>query len=303
MLERRFDICKLDNLDTESKKLWDRLLVLIQTGKVFPAFRKDEIHFYHAGGLLFKYDGSSFKRSLAYLKYYDDEAEKKYAHATGYHNEHKFIELTGVGFVESIDRFMKENYNRFGGEKSLERQVLDTFCSKTFTKNENIIVLDIEINFNTELDGEKFARKPDMLLLNKNTQELMFVEGKLSSHADIKSDNGQTKKPAVSKQLEIYNNLIAANGEEQICGEYIKHISYLNQKFMLGYKCSKLHVVPKTKLLVLDNGGYSMAQKQKVIDTLGEQVIWLDGDVTNASLDTVWREAGIVIVPQNNPAH
>jgi hypothetical protein len=284
----------------KEQALFSKLKDLVKDGKVYPAFRVDELHFYHAGGLLFKFTESSFKRSLAYLKRYDEVSEIKYAKAKGYCDEQKFIELAGLGFAENVSRFLCENRNKFEkGKNSLERRALSEFCSRALTTDDNIIVLDIEINFNTEQNGKKTGPKPDLLLLNKETREIMFVEGKLSSHEDVMGNDGKSRLPRVHKQLSLYNELIALTGEHVIATEYIKYFDLLKM-FNFNYTCSELHVLPKTKLLVIENGGCSETQKQHVIRSFGEDVIWLIGNVTKASLDTIWNKSGVVTVPEQD---
>ncbi|NCA93173.1 leucine-rich repeat domain-containing protein, partial [bacterium] len=52
---RSFDIEKIKRMTGESAALFERLKADVNAGEVFPAVRKDELHFYYKGGCLYKF--------------------------------------------------------------------------------------------------------------------------------------------------------------------------------------------------------------------------------------------------------
>ena len=245
--------------------LYEKLYADVLNGEVFPAVRINELHFYYKGGCLYKFAGGAFKRDKNYEKY-------------------------GAGFGElpPYERAKRENEEKFkrcsGGDA--ERQLLDRLCCHTFNpdKKTNVVVLDIEVNL-----GGRAVQKCDLVLLNAQTQEIMFVEGKVFSDGRVNVAVSFT--PEVISQVNTYSGAIC-NQCQNILEQYKRHIEILNGLFGSAYLPPEKLIMP-AKLLVYGtprnlnkNGEYTIA---KINGELGAgNVLWVtDGE--HPTPDEIWN--------------
>ena len=268
---RTFNRVQIDKMQKE--KLFENLKADVLKGEVFPAVRKDELHFYYKGGCLYKFSGGSFKRDKNYEKF-------------------------GVGFKEltPYERAKKETEARYrngaGGEA--ERQLLDRLYCHTFNpeNGSEVVVLDIEVNL-----GGQAVRKCDLVLLNTETDELMFVEGKVFSDSRVKVAIGF--KPEVIEQVNKYTVDIESQ-RQTISEQYARHIEIVNGLFGTSFRPPKAIITP-AKLLVYGtpqnptkNGKYTM---QKINAELGAgNVLWVEGR-EQPSLEDIWNSLAEIPLP------
>ncbi len=250
----------------ENSELFNRLKADVLRGEVFPAVRKDELHFYYKGGCLHKFSGGSFKRDKNFEKFGADFKE-----------------------LPAYERAKKENEIKFTNTcgKEKERRLLDKLCSRTFTTHSGgVVVLDIEVNLNGEVGR---GQKCDLVLLNTQTDELMFVEGKVFS--DRRVNVSPPNIPEVIAQVDTYTAAIAEQ-RHIIPEQYARHIGIINRLFGTAYNPPRRLIEP-AKLLVYDvpesptaNGGYSI---NTINARLGERnVLWVKAGGEPA-LESIWN--------------
>ena len=130
---------------------------------VFPAVRKQELYFYYKGGCLYKFSGGHFSRDPRFELYNQNTQGLAHYEKAKKQVENKFISTSG---------------------EAKERMLLDRLNSHTFNPNRTsqVVVLDIEVNLNGSIGG---GRKCDMVLLNTDTDEIAFVEGKVFSDYSV----------------------------------------------------------------------------------------------------------------------
>ena len=246
--------------------LFNRLNADVFKGEVFPAVRINELHFYYKGGCLYKFTGGSFKRDKNYEKY-------------------------GVGLDEPNEykRAKKENEIKYRNSAGVEgeRQLLDRLYGHTFSRGESpsVVVLDIEVNL-----GGNAVRKCDLLLLNTQTDEIMFVEGKVFS--DKRVNVAVSFTPEVIEQVNIYTAEIASQ-RQNILVQYARHIEIVNKLFGTSYRPPK-RIVEPAKLLCYGtpdrlnkNGAYGT---KLIEEALGEgNVLWVKEN-ERPSLDDIWNQ-------------
>lgn len=263
---RSFDSSKINKLSKTSTEIFARLKTDICVGLIFPAVRKGEVHFYYKGGCLYKFNGTSFIRDKAYGAYCDK--------------------------VDGLDEYEKakcQNENKFTNTRgsSKERQLLDLLNNHTFnhSRKTKVVVLDIEVNLNGLIGGGK---KCDMVLLNTETKQIMFVEGKVFS--DSRVNRTVVNRPEVIEQVNIYTAGIAEQAQAIVL-QYAEHIRIINTLFGTAYKATN-SLVKMAKLLVYetpknpnDNGRYSI---DAINAALGEgNVMWVaSGD--EPGIEEIW---------------
>ncbi len=214
--QRSFDVSSIDRLTGERAELYKKLRADVLRGIVFPAVRKNELHFYYMGGCLYKFNGKAFFRDKQYEK----------------HSQ----ETDGLDDYEKAKKQNENKYKRADGSLK-ERQLLDKLNKFTFNPSlrSNVVVLDIEVRLNGEIGGDK---KCDLVLLytDRNSpnplSKIMFVEGKVFSDNRVNVKVGSL--PDVIEQVNTYKKAI----DEQSVGivfEYANHILVINQLFGTEY--------------------------------------------------------------------
>lgn len=262
---RLFDKRQINKMTSgENSALFEKLKADVLSGTVFPAVRKNELHFYYKGGCLYKFSGGSFKRDKNFEKF-----------GVGYEN------------LPPYEKAKKENEEKFtnsaGGEA--ERQLLDGLYCYTFNPEarSKVVVLDIEVNL-----GGQAVRKCDLVLLNTQTDELAFVEGKVFSDRRVLVARSFT--PEVISQVNTYSAAISQQ-RQTILEQYARHIKNINELFGTSYRPPKRLIVP-AKLLVYstpsnptENGRYSI---NKINTELGaSNVLWVAQN-DKSTLEEIW---------------
>lgn len=265
---RTFEQAQIQKMTSgDNAELFAKLKADILKGEVFPAVRKNELYFYYKGGCLYKFSCGSFKRDK---------------------NFEKFGE--GLEGISSYEKVKKENEIKFTnvGGKAKERQLLDELNRHTFNRNYggNVVVLDIEVNLNGELGRGK---KCDLVLLNTQTDELMFVEGKVFSDSRV-----NVKPPNIPEVIEQVNTYSAAIAEQRqvILEQYARHIEIINGLFGTSYR-PPIRLVEPAKLLVYEtpeipnkNGEHSI---DKIKTELGTNTVLWVKERSKLTLDDIWN--------------
>lgn len=233
-------------------------------GEVFPAVRGNELHFYYKGGCLYKFAGGAFFRDINY---------ELYSNGTD-----------GLSIYEKAKKQNENKYTNISGEVT-ERRLLDSLYCHTFNTHlrSNVVVLDIEVNL-----GGKFVRKCDLVLLNTQTDEIMFVEGKVYSDDRVRSAVGHI--PKVIEQVNIYSAALAEQ-HQNILAQYGECIRIINKLFGTAYRPPQRLIQP-AKLLVYKTGGGKTENVRYTIDIINEKlgsnnVMWVTDK--NPTLAEIWN--------------
>ncbi|MDE6200299.1 MAG: hypothetical protein K2M47_00250 [Clostridiales bacterium] len=269
---REFNATQIQKMTNGANaELFAKLKADVFRGKVFPAVRKNELHFYYKGGCLYKFSGGLFKRDNNYERYGGD--------------------TEGLSDYETFKNQVRHRYADSNG-KAMERQLLDGLYSYTYGAQckSNVVVLDIEINLNGAVGGGK---KCDMVLLNTQTDEIMFVEGKVFSDSRVLV--AIPFIPEVVAQVSTYTAAIVEQ-RQVIIEQYANHIQIVNRLFGTSYRPSKKLIEP-AKLLTYntpkcptENGTYSI---DKINRGLGSNnVLWVEQNY-NPTLDVIWRSLAL----------
>ena len=292
VFERKFsNIAELKN-EPLYKKLENDIHTNKASEKVFPAIRKNEIHFYYKGGRLFKYSGRSFKTHLKYAFVCDDK------------ETNRDVTTSVLKCIEVAD--FTNGYKRIKERCALYNKGLESlFVSKLFqkysyvTSSENIVLLDIEAALTT-------SERADMVLYDRNNQRIKFVEAKLFSNGELRSSKQSETVPneettvkketakSVIDQIERYEDTITKN-ENDIKKAYKNYIDIVNELFGLKIPNDKIKISKKAGLIFFDFNGNdvnskAVENKKKELSSpenkykIDERNIYAVGDTNDASL-------------------
>lgn len=183
---------------------------------VFLAIRDNRIDFYHKGGRLFTFEGNGFKTHLKYASVIS-------SNGTDYLTEAELSDYKLASEFESNYLRIKENCSNYTGIEALG--VSDLYHKHSYLSDSNVVVLDIEISFES-LNEENNQDRIDLLLFNKYTKTLQFVEAKHFSNNEIWSKT----VPKVISQIKRYESQLSKRKAE-ILSEYIDYIRIVNRLF------------------------------------------------------------------------
>ena len=256
--------------------------------KVFLTIRDNYLDFYHKGGRLFKFDNSGFQTHIKYAsvipksgKDYLTEAElsipnPKYKLASDFKTNYPRI---------------KENCSNYSGVEAFG--VSQLYHKYSYLSDSNIVVLDIEVSFQS-LTDEKKQDRVNVLLYNQETQTLQFVEAKHYSNPEIRSKS----KPKVIAQIKKYENQIAGK-EADIKKAYSSYINILNDIFIdeaLSLPMPK-SIEPKVILMIF---GFDADQRDGNLETIKEQLkgnnikYYSIGDIKRIEIKNLWDQAKVL---------
>lgn len=268
--------------DLLQSSLWlKKLDVDCRDQNVFLTIRDNRVDLYHKGGKLFGFDKDGYKTHIKYAavinKLKEDYlTEKKLA---GY----KLISNFEKGYTR-----IKENCGKYSGLEA--SGVSKIYHKHSYFDHSDIIVLDIEVSFKSAIKDRKQDRI-DILLYDKKTRTLQFVEAKHYSNKELWS----TTTPDVIKQIRRYENQISIN-KASLINEYSNYISILNNIFnnIFNKKLPKpLHINPEVILLVF---GFDKDQQQGRLKTLIQNNIqykgvklYSKGNIGLVKLQNLWN--------------
>ncbi len=204
----------------------EHLLPDIKKGNVFPAIRKNQVHFYYKGKKIFGYtDGGGFQTNVAFAVALD--SSKK-----GEVKERDLTKLTLIPKFESGYEKIKKNIKRYTEPESLEVSKLCKQFSIAKAKSKGqIVVLDVELSLKA-LEEDRSQDRIDLVMLNNDDNFLRFFEVKLLSDARVRSKEDE-EAPEVVAQLNRYNGQVSESSQrETLLKNYQEYISKL--EFLLG---------------------------------------------------------------------
>jgi hypothetical protein len=240
MFSRKLDTLIIDELQKSS--LWkNKLKADCEKQEVFFAIRNDSIGFYHKGSRLFEFDKNGFK------------THHKFASAIGW--EKDYLSETDLSSIKPITNFeegysrIKENCANYSGVEA--QGVSSIYHKHSYLSNENKVVLDIEVSFESQ-NKDKRQDRIDILLLDKNKKTLEFVEAKHFSNSEIWS----SKTPKVIGQIRKYQNQISSK-KADILSAYTHYTMCLNKIFDIDLPIP-IDITPNVMLLIF---GFDKNQK------------------------------------------
>ncbi|MDF2544076.1 MAG: hypothetical protein K0S47_3794 [Herbinix sp.] len=291
----------------KESKMWEKILLPdIKAGQIFPAIRDEKLYFYYNGGVLFTFEGNSFKYNTEYFKHvYRDQACPFQVKEGNYTldkiekeigKDYFFNDLNYDLLKKGIDKKFQCSIYPDSEENNSdkERKYLKELYSLTYGVSKNrepkVIVLDIEIRFNV---NDK--KKCDMILYNMERNELMLVEAKLSGNPELKSN---TEKVKVFQQMDNYNSWIEKpEDREEFVKQYKNYITIVSDNLnILPYKIQKdsintLKMRDSVKLFIAE-GNHSFQENYlpKICDHLGkENVCYFDeSEKSKITPEEIW---------------
>ena len=195
----------------------------IKNGKVFAALRNNRIDFYFKGGKLFSFNKNGLLTHIKYATTPEDEIGS-------YVTESEFSEKCGNSIKSFVSDYNKIKTNCELYSKGSEAACVSYLYSKYsfFSSAADIVVLDIEISLKADEDKNRNQDRIDILLYSKPDRALKFVEAKLYTNKEIRSETD----PEVVGQIERYNSQIERK-EGEICNAYGKYVEIMNDLFSL----------------------------------------------------------------------
>ena len=249
------------------------LLPNIKSGEVFPAFRKNKIHFYHKGGRLFEFDGKKFTTHVKY-------ASVLQGYEKAYIEEKSLLDADVMRFKQNFEQGyegIKKNCALYSGLEA--SGVAEIYEKSSYLKaGQDVFVLDIEVSlkslnkeeeWNDELpnDGKKGTQdRLDLLLFNKAERCLQFFEAKHFGNQELWSRAGS--QPKVISQIQRYNEQLKTRNEE-ILQAYKDYAHTVRELFGLSEE-SMPNPVSLEKDVVLLVFGFDSLQKEKLKELLIE---------------------------------
>lgn len=272
----------LDNTITKSllgSDLWtDKIKNDCLNQNVFFTIRDNRIDLYHKGGKLFGFDSNGYKTHIKFAAVISKDknnyltekelSNPKYLFATDFKKNYKRI---------------KENCKHYSGLEALG--VSELYHKYSYLSNSEIIVLDIEVSFQS-LNKDKKQDRIDILLYDKKNKILQFVEAKHYTNPEIWS----SKTPKVIKQIKRYESQI--KDKQNIIREYSNYIKIINNIFNINLQSPK-DINDKVTLLIF---GFDSDQKQGKLKTLIKNnseysgiKLYSKGDIKSIVIENIWK--------------
>ena len=261
--KRAFDVTQQNKL-SEKDLYINHILRDIISGVIFPAFRNNTIDFYHKGGNAFHFADGRFSTHVKY-------ASVLHGHNKPYISEDEIVDARLIdNFIEGYER-IKENCALYSGKEALGVAGFYAPSCYALSREDNVVVLDIEVALHAieeELDVHLVEKKKrsqdriDVLLFNKSTKTLQFVEAKHFTNKELWSQEGT--KPKVVEQINRYQQQISKSSEkhEQIVQAYNNYIQIANSLFHLDLPLTdSIKLNTEVILLVF---GFDNDQKLKI---------------------------------------
>ena len=244
--------------------------------KVFLAVRDKIIDFYYKGGKLFEFDKKGYKTHKKYASVI--ECKKDYL------TEEELLNSEIIPDFESGYNRIKENCSKYSGDESTG--VSDIYHKYSYLSKSNIVVLDIETSFES-IDKPRNQDRIDILLFNKETKALQFVEAKHFSNKEIWS----TTTPDVIDQIKRYEGQIEKKKDE-IISEYTKYVQAINSIFDISLP-EPIKIEEKVILLVFgfDNDQKSGRLYELILSNAEYKEIkkYPIGDIKNLKIKNLWN--------------
>lgn len=246
---------------------------------VFMAIRNGYLDFYNKGGRLFKFDKNGFQTHIKYAAVIEKDKDDYLTQ-----NQLGKYKLS-IDFMKSYER-IKENCANYSGKEALG--VSHLYHNYSYLSNSKIVVLDIEASFKSN-DKDKKQDRIDILLFNKKTKTLQFIEAKHYSNGEIKSKS----TPKVIKQIERYktqiNNPIV---NKQILKAYKNYINIINEIYNIDLPEPE-KICKEVSLLIF---GFDTDQKngglKKIETNLKKYKVkfYAKGNMKSVKIEPLWKK-------------
>lgn len=234
-----------------------------KSSEVLPIIRDNKIDFYYKGGKLFEYS-----KNIKNGNKYEFKTHIKYAaviecQGKDYLTESELLDYKlSTDFSKNYER-IKENCSKYSGVEAIGVSIL--YKKYSYLSDSNIVVLDIEVSFESKNEGRRHDRI-DLLLFDKISGTLNFIEAKHYTNSELWS----TKKPDVVEQIERYENQIA-DRKDKILSDYKEYIELLNKCFETELHSSLPYpkeIEEKTTLLIFgfDNDQKNGRLKKNILE-------------------------------------
>ena len=277
-MKRRLDSEKIENL--KKTILWQgKILKDCKNQNVFLAIRDNRIDMYHKGGKLFSFYGNCFKTHIKYASVITNNTREQ-----DYLTEKELDNYKLVSDFKSNYERIKENCSNYSGIEASGVSCL--YHKHSYLSEDNVVVLDIEISIESQNEQRKQDRI-DILLYNKLTRILQFVEAKHYSNKEIWSN----ETPAVIDQIKRYESQIE-NSRSDILSQYAEYINLINDVFNLSLPEPK-EIDGKVKLLIF---GFDKDQRENRLKTLitGNKEysgvkMYCIGNINKIEMDSLWK--------------
>ena len=258
--------------------LWfNKLKADCEGQKIFLAIRNNYVDLYHKGGRLFNFDNRGFKTHLKYASVIESIG-------SDYLTESELSNCKLASDFETNYSRIKENCSNYAGVEA--KGVSEIYHKHSYLSDSNVVVLDIEVSFESLNKGNKKDRI-DILFFNKLTKTLQFVEAKHFSNQEIWS----TGTPDVINQISRYESQIDQRKNE-IISEYAEYIETLNILFDLSLPVP-VDIDNKITLLIF---GFDTDQKNGRLNTsikanpeFKEIKTYAIGNVKQIVTDNLWK--------------
>jgi len=251
---------------------------------VFMAIRNGYLDFYHKGGRLFKFDKNGFQTHIKYAAVIEKDKNDYLTEVQL--SKHKL----SIDFIKSYSR-IKENCANYSGIEA--KGVSRLYHKYSYLSDSNIIVLDIEVSFESDNKNKKQDRI-DILLYDKENKILRFVEAKHYSNKEIISKT----KPDVINQIKKYEKQIK-NKKHNIITAYSNYINIINEIFKNETSYLPLplpnDVEDEVTLFIF---GFDKDQKEGRLTEIEKQLLGIKyysvGNVKNVKINSLWNQAKIL---------
>ncbi len=214
--EKYFSDKLIDNL--KSNELFKLLVCDIKSKKIkiFPAIRKNEMHFYYKGRRLVKFTKDGFIANAKYLGVENKKGDMNIETAIKNYNNN----------YSDLYKSLKRNAEVYSEDES--KNVSNLYRFSYFLNNDEIVLLDIEMSIKSLQAGKKSDRF-DVILYNRTTKTIQVIETKTLKNKEIKL-HGNKKCPDVVNQICRYNQNIKERKDE-ILQAYSKCIDLMKKTF------------------------------------------------------------------------
>ena len=268
----------------------ERLLPDIQSGAVFPAFRAEKlVDFYYGGRCLFSYEratGHAKHVFATHVKFASVLMGVKGSYVT----EAQLANARHLTSFESGYSRIKKNCKLFSGPEAAGVAQLCKRSSCVSSKDDDVVVLDIEVALPGLRPRGKKSDRIDILLYDIPTCTLRFYEAKHFSNRELWARG----VPEVVGQLCRYDQLLSDRGNRKaILGAYGEYVEDVNRLFGLKLPWPTT-LDPQTVLLLF---GFDRDQKARIARLLlddgslrGRRVALRGGTKTRSFTATsLWR--------------
>jgi hypothetical protein len=252
---------------------------------VFFTIRNNRIDLYHKGGLLFTFDETGFKTHIKYAAVIgsDDDDQQNYL------TESDLEKLKIPSYYSGYGR-IKENCSKYSGVEAAGVSAL--YHNHSYLSEKDMVVLDIEVSLKS-IEGEgKKQDRVDVVLLNKKTGTIQFVEAKHFSNKELWRPK---EKPAVTKQIKRYEGQVKMRRNDLLT-EYQEYVKCINDIFTLSLP-GPTAIDDRVTLLIF---GFDNDQKKGRLDkfinlnNLFEGVkIYQKGNIKKFEMHALWK--GLVL--------